>query len=198
MDIAPEFWVEHQANLVSGISPALSSIYIDQAGTMMDDFEYLGVDWGQVNQDAIEWASNFSYDLTDGLVNTSKNYTRAVIKMVKDNAAELQLSISEYFERQGTQGQLRDSLSGTFGTRRAAMIARTEVTRAASMGELQVSKYLAEQGIVMKHIWHTRQDEIVCTLCGPKDNKEIGVQIAFGYPPEHPNCRCSWGQRIVS
>jgi len=197
MDIAPEFWVEHQAGLTAAISPVISGIYIAQAETMLDDFEIFGVDWGLANVDAADWAKQHTFDLVGGISNTSKKFVQGTVQQIKDWTNELQISISEYFEKPGTIGQLSTRLSGTFGTMRAEMIARTEVTRAASMGELQVSKYLAEQGIIMKHIWHTRNDELVCTLCGPKDEKEIGVEIEFGYPPEHPRCRCWWGQVLA-
>ena len=182
-DVAPEFWTEHQANLTAGISPLLSSFYIAQAETMLDDFVIFGIDWAQAHQGAIDWAKDYTYELVTDLTATTKR--------------TLQKTIPRFFEEQWTQGQLTEALKPSFSARRAATIARTEVTRAASMAELQVSKYLAEQGIIMKHIWHTRDDEKVCTLCGPLDGKEIGVEIPFGYPPKHVNCRCFWGQEIA-
>ena len=72
------------------------------------------------------------------------------------------------------------------------MIARTEVTRAAVEGERALVKetndIVSQHGIdPMVPIWQTRNDEIVCPICGPKHNKEIKDGE---YPPAHPRCRC--------
>ena len=180
-DVAPEFWADHQSALISGTSPLLATNYIAQAETFMAEFDFLGVDWALVNTAAVEWAKAYGYDLVTGLGATSR--------------ASLQKLIPSYFEQGWNQGQLRTSLTPTFGPLRAEMIARTEVTRAASEGEQGIARLLAEQGITMKPIWNTRNDEIVCTICGPRNNHEI----ANGeYPPAHPRCRCWVTHELIS
>jgi hypothetical protein len=180
-DIAPEFWQEHATNLEGAISPLLAGTFIAQAETMLGEFDFLGVDWGLVNQGAVDWARKYTYDLVKGIEKTTRGY--------------LQKVIPQYFETQMTQGELAKILTDSklFGPVRSTMIARTEVTRAASQGELQIANLLEEQGIHMLHIWQTRNDELVCPLCGPKNQKEITDGV---YPPLHINCRCFWSQRI--
>ena len=174
-DVAPEFWGDHRANLVSGVTPLMSGVYVSQAATMLDEFEVLGVDWGLVNESAVDWARRHTYDLVTGLTDTSRR--------------TLQKLIPGYFENQWTQGQLRDYLTPTFGSMRAEMIARTEVTNAASEGEQETARLLAEQGIVMQPVWQTRNDEIVqeCPICWPRHNQPINDGE---YPAAHPRCRC--------
>jgi hypothetical protein len=48
-----------------------------------------------------------------------------------------------------------------------------------------MAKELEEQGIKMVPIWNTREDEIVCPICGPRNGLEITDDE---YPPIHPNC----------
>lgn len=181
MDIAPEFWVEHQAGLTAAISPAISGIYIAQAETFLDDVDFLGVDWGLANEGAITFAKDYTFSLVTDLVETSRKTLRRVIPA--------------FFEDGWTQGQLSDSLSSTFGTMRASMIARTEVTRAASEGEQGIARLLSSQGITMTPVWQTRNDELVCPICGPKASKPIKDG---SYPPAHPRCRCWVTHEIIS
>ena len=72
LDVPPEFWIEHVNTLGTVISPLLVGTYIAQATTMMEDFDYLGVDWGLVNQEAVDWAKSYTYDLVGGISATSK------------------------------------------------------------------------------------------------------------------------------
>ena len=90
---------------------------------------------------------------------------------------------------------VRDSLGRVYGPRRAAMIARTEVTRAAMQGEVLIAQELAAQGIHMVAIWKTRNDELVCPICGPRHNKEKGDGW-YNEEPAHPNCRCWINHRL--
>jgi len=174
VDVAPEFWDEHQTKLIGGLSPALSGVYTAQAEAMMAEFDFLGVEWGLINEGAADWARRYTYDLVSNLTSTSRR--------------TLQKLIPQYFEQQWNQGQLRQQLEPTFGQLRAEMIARTEVTRAASEGEQETARQLANEGITMKPIHQTRNDEIVCPICGPRHDKEITDQDE--YPPLHPRCRC--------
>ena len=188
-EVSPEFWNEHSTALRSGIAPLLAKFFLDQAEDMLDDYAFLGVDWGLVNTAAADWARKYTFDLVKGITDTSR--------------ATLQKLIPQFFENQWTQGQLREALSPLFGVVRAEMIARTEVTRAAAQGEEETARLLAEQGIQMIPVWNTREDEIVCPICGKdglSQRKADGVN-GEGRPywtldgveytmPAHPRCRC--------
>jgi len=179
-DVDPSFWDLHAANLTAAIAPELMKDFMLQAETMMAGFDFLGVEWGLVNQDAADWARQYTFQLVKELTDTSR--------------ATLQKLIPAYFEQGWTQGQLRDQLASSFSITRAEMIARTEVTRAASEAEQATARLLEAQGIRMRPVWQTRNDEIVCPLCGPKHNKEIEDGM---YPPAHPRCRCWYNNEII-
>lgn len=173
LNIAPEVWAEHKQKLLQFVAPLMAANFLMQAQKMMDDFPFLGVEWGLVNEAAADWARKYTFDMVTHLTDTSQRL--------------LQKLIPRFFEEQWTQGRLREQLAPMFGAVRAEMIARTEVTRAASEGEQELARELAEQGINMQPIWNTRMDEIVCPICGPRANKEI---TDGEYPPAHPRCRC--------
>jgi SPP1 gp7 family putative phage head morphogenesis protein len=74
---------------------------------------------------------------------------------------------------------------------RAAMIADTEVTRAANAAQIQVFKDL---GIAYK-TWHTRNDSKVCGTCMANQNQgpvPLSATFKSGLvaPPQHSRCRC--------
>jgi hypothetical protein len=194
--IAPEYWNEHEQNLRSGIAPVLGAVFVDQAETMIDDdFEYISVEWGLVNEEASAWAADYSYKLVTDLTKTSKK--------------ALQRIIPRFFDEQWSNATLRSALSTVFGGRRAETIAITEITRAASEAEVVTSRLLIEQGINLIPIWKTSRDEIVCEICRPLDNAigyfrgdnrpewEHPAGGTYGPPPAHVNCRCGWAQRTA-
>ena len=64
------------------------------------------------------------------------------------------------------RGELEGQIVGLFGPVRAEMIAVTEVTRAASEGQRGLANEVAQFGILMIDAWSTRNDEVVCPICG--------------------------------
>jgi len=88
---------------------------------------------------------------------------------------------------------------------RAEMISRTEVARAASVGQQEYWEQLADDGFLPPNTlrkWIVTPDEKLCEICGPMDdllipldgfwNLNNGDQVY--YPTDsHPNCRCSMG-----
>jgi hypothetical protein len=84
---------------------------------------------------------------------------------------------------------VKDRLGRIYGPRRAAMIARTEVTNAAMQGEVGIIDELRKEGIHMISVWQTSNDDLVCVICEPRNGKKKGD----GWYEEraaHPNCRC--------
>jgi len=175
--VPPDFWARHGKEAEAKLRPFGEKVYLEGAERMLAEVP-VGVDWALVNEGAMRWANQYTFDLVTGINETSRRV--------------LQTSIPRYFEEAMTQGELRSRLSGTFGPVRAEMIARTEVTRAAVEGERatvrEADKLLSKHGIdPMIPVHQTRNDELVCPVCGPRHNKEIKDDI---YPPLHPRCRC--------
>jgi hypothetical protein len=174
-NITPALWEKMSAAQLEVLIPVLRDIYLEAAKQMIDDYPAIGVDWGLVNNQALEWSRKYGFELVRGITETSKE--------------GLQSAVGSFFEQQWTMGDLRGALEGTFGPVRAEMIAATEVTRASVQGEMDLVDQLKEQGFEMVAIWQTSNDERVCPLCGPLD----GTKQGEGWddpPPLHVRCRC--------
>ena len=190
------FWTTSQQELVKILMPFSELVYLEAAGRMLDTVP-IGVDWALVNTAAADWARGYSTILAGQINRTSR---QAVATSIRNSIAaffEEGLSLGELEARLASDPELmqlftkdiRDRLGRVYGPRRAAMIARTEVTNAAMQGEVGIVDELARDGIRMVAIWQTRNDEIVCVICGPRHGKKKGD----GWYEEraaHPNCRC--------
>jgi HK97 family phage portal protein len=133
-----------------------------------------------INVAAADWARTYSYELIGGLTET----TRGVVSR----------AMQQFIEMAGmTREQLEALLRPAFGEMRASMIAVTEVTRAYSAATRMYANFLEmDAGIRMEGMWNTRNDELVCPVCGPLNGQPESVwRDAFrDGPPAHPFCRC--------
>lgn len=193
-NVPDSFWRDYEAELRAVLSDALQAIYADQAQTMAREASLTAsVNWNQVNQVAADWAQGYSFELVKGIEQT----TQAALQTIISKGIEQTLPLSEIrMSIEQVAGQL-------FGPDRAAVIATTELTRAAAEGEAATVAQLADAGVNMTGIWMTREDEIVCDVCGALDGKRQtgGMFEADGefydMPPAHPNCRCSIGWEMA-
>jgi hypothetical protein len=163
----------------------------------------IGVDWALVNTAAADWARSYSTLLAGQINNTSRQAVAASIRNSVASFFEEGLTIGELERRLASDPDLaqlftkdvRDRLGRIYGPRRAAMIARTEVTNAAMQGEVGIVDELAKEGIHMVAIWETRNDELVCPICGPRQGIEKMKGEGAAYWSEeraaHPSCRCN-------
>jgi len=172
-------WYDSLDEVQVPLVDVLEAIYLDSAKMLLDT-QRIGTDWGLVNARAVEWARQYGF----GLVKDINTTTRS----------NLQSIIPGFFEESGrTIGDLKQSLSGTFGPVRAEMIAITETTRAASEGQLWLEDELRKDGIATYRVWQTNRDETVCPICAPRHGKRIeDGQL----PPAHPRCRCWWNLEV--
>jgi SPP1 gp7 family putative phage head morphogenesis protein len=147
------------------------SVAFDQMNTIGMAF-----DWSLVHTRAAQWASRYSYDLIQGMNQTTQ--------------AQLQIAVDEWFKDATSLGALRQQLAPTFGGKRAQLIAQTETTRAAYQGSVDSYR---QSGVVSEVEFVTVNDEKVCSLCGPLDGERapLGGTFPGGYTiPVHVNCRC--------
>jgi hypothetical protein len=174
-NVPAAFWEKVAAELNGSFVPFLAQIFLDSAERILPDLP-IGVDWGLVNERAANWARQYSYELIRNITNTSRRAT--------------QEAVAAFFERGQTRGDLEAALTRLFGPTRASMIAVTEVTRASVRGEQQIALELAREGIQMIPVFATSNDELVCSICGPLNGKQMVGQYEGIYPPLHVNCRC--------
>ena len=75
----------------------------------------------------------------------------------------------------------------------ASMIARTEMM-------FVYNSYLIDQARKDGFnflVWRTAEDELVCSECGPRNNKAYPIDN-LPQLPAHPNCRCGWILPLVN
>ncbi len=166
---------------IEAIIALLERVFISSAAAVVDEVG-IGVDWGLVNERAIQWAQQYTFELVPGINDTSRRIIRQ--------------ALSTYFAEPFTLAELRERLAPTFGPVRAEMIAVTEITRASVQGELMVADLLRSQGIQTRAIWQTSNDEHVCPICAPRHNKPQGEGWSDP-PPAHQRCRCWLNHEVI-
>jgi len=192
--VPESLWEQFNQETQAAIRPILEQIFIESAREAAAQYPTLAVNWTLVNTQAANWASGYSFDL---------------VRLIDSTTREgLQAAISTYFKTAETMGELRTALSNfvpaiqdtlgrtLYATTRADMIATTEVTRAATQGELQWVKEIKADNPDLRvvEIWQTNRDELVCPQCGPRQGKRILGNV---FPPAHPRCRCWTNTEIV-
>ena len=78
------------------------------------------------------------------------------------------------------------------GINRATTIARTEIARAQSEGQLDGFEDAGILELTVLAEWSTAGDDKVCPLCLPLEDKVFTIKEARSLLPRHPNCRCAW------
>lgn len=172
-----EYWQNGWKDIQRDVEPILVDTFISQAESLMNSVG-IGADWAHFNVIAADWGRTYTYDLVRGIVGTTHS---ALEKLLQKN-------VPGYFEEGLTSKELAARLEGQFGAVRSEMIAVTETTRAAVEGErAYVQELVKETGKEMIPIWLTANDDRVCVICGPKNEKPI---TDGQFPPAHPRCRC--------
>ncbi len=175
-----------KGSLVGGLLTQLITIVTEEALRVAAG---LGVmfDPAAVNVRAAAWARKYVYDLVTGLVDTTRDLLRTVIEQYALTPGGM------------TIGELTALLEPAFGEVRAGMIAVTETTRAYAEAVDEIQDMLNETGAKMVRIWQTSNDELVCPICAPLNQKPEGEwdkDFPDG-PPSHVNCRCTLSLALV-
>lgn len=76
--------------------------------------------------------------------------------------------------------------------RRAETLARTEIIYAHAEATLNTYEAVGVHKVTVEAEWSAAQDDKVCPLCIPLDEKIFDLKEARGMIPRHPNCRCAW------
>lgn len=139
----------------------------------------VGVDWGLVNEAALEWAKRVSPELARTITETSRRFVMQ--------------AMSEWISSGKPKAELIDTLTPMFGKVRAQMIGTTEITRAYAEGNRVTWK---ESGVVDGIRWMVARDEVVCPICGDLDGEVLEMDSS-NLPPAHVNCRC-YTQPVVT
>lgn len=163
------------AALSAAILPIITGAATDEALRVSAS---IGIEFDPafINADAIEWARRYTFELVTGLTNTTR-------RLVRD-------SITAFLEVPGmTQGDVEKLLEKAFGEQRAETIATTEITRANAQATNVIQERLNETGLQTIRVWNTKNDELVCPICGPLNGTPEIVwagKYPSGPPDPHP------------
>jgi hypothetical protein len=199
-NVPNSFWSKENVLMANAILPELLGVARNQAEGLADQVS-IGVDWGAVNERAVTAARMQTDTLIQQFMATSREGTRLTWEKFFQEGQSVGMTIQEYFEQNNiTLGDLEAYFEPYFGLRRAEMIAVTETTRAASLGEQALVDEIRSQNpdIIFTPVWETNNDDITCELCGPLNQHASGVEYVDGNwdievdgaPPLHVNCRC--------
>lgn len=80
----------------------------------------------------------------------------------------------------------------SINTKRAKVLARTEIIHAHAEGQLDAFEDLGVEEVGVEAEWSTAGDDLVCPMCQALEGTVLTVAEARGMLPRHPNCRCAW------
>jgi len=148
---------------------------------------------GAVNQVARDWAVNRAAELVgmkrnaDGNLTVNPNAKWVISDTTRDDIRKI---ITDAFEKETTTTLELDALireSGTFSDTRASMIARTEISRAQSVGNLTTWQ---ESGLVNTVEWEVSGDHDQDDECDENEGNSPYPVDEVPDHPAHPNCDC--------
>lgn len=182
--VPAEYWSNGWRGIQRDVEPILLDAFLSQAESLMLSVG-IGANWDNVNRQAVNWARTYTEDFLCKLWET-RNET--VTDLVLRRTGEI---IGEGYEQGLSIREITERLSHLYSPVRAEMIAVTETTRAVVEGERAfIAELERETGQQMIPIWLTANDERVCPICSPRNEKPITDGM---YPPAHPRCRCGVG-----
>lgn len=180
-NVPEEFWARCSSELRRVIEDTMTDILLEHANEFLEVAPIGGVDWTQINENAAQWARQYSYELVKEITDGQRDKTRE--------------EIARYYEDGHlTIDDVARALEGQYSRQRAESIAVTETTRAAVEGERGIVHAIEGYGIRMRGVWRTANDDVTCEVCGSKDGEEIEGD---DFPPAHPNCRCGVSWEVV-
>ena len=172
------FWQEWGVVFSAFLIPEFTSFQLTAAETAMKDLA-IGVDWDLVVDNAANFSETHVFSLVTDINNASQ--------------AHLQRSLTTFFNTPADVRSIEDltaNIATRFGPTRADNIAITEVTRGFERGKDIYRDQLAKLGIKTDPRWHTMQDERVCIICEPNENRLKSEGWTADGIPAHPRDRC--------
>jgi hypothetical protein len=184
--VPPEYWQNGWRGIQREVEPVLLDVFLTQAEGMMLGIG-IGIDVDKVNRVAVNWARTHTENVLMEMWRNRHGETADLLTRYVGVGE----AVAEGYEQGLTIREVSERLERLYSPVRAEMLAVTETTRAVVEGERAfVAQLEAESGQRMVPIWMTANDDRVCLICGPRNEKPI---TNGEYPPAHPRCRCGVG-----
>ena len=182
LDPGPTFWDKWNKFFLSWWIGQLIGEAVTSS-TNAADTSGVGVDFDDVTEAASNWASTYAFNMVTDLNEKTRQ--------------ALQKGLTQFYDNKIDFDGLVNTLTPKFSQVRAETIAVTETTRGFERGLDIYEDELGKLGFNTDRKWHTREDEKVCVICEPNNNK-LRNRDGWTVPglPAHPNDRC-WTEIVV-
>ena len=152
---------------------------------------------------AQQFQDNMAYNITDEQIQAAaeawaEDRARNLVRQLNTTSnRRLNRLLDRYWDKPTTLAEFQRQLTNyVFAPERARASAITEITRASAAAQEAIANDLREQGVGLRTIWQTNNDEMVCPICGPRHGMAQGTDW-FDLPPAHVNCRCFTTHEVV-
>lgn len=160
------------------LEPELAAIATEEALRLTLEVG-IALDVVVINTEALRWAHQYAGGLIKGITETTRQAVAAAVEAFV-----------------GTPGMTNADLTRVIGTMfgpvRSKMITITEVTNTFSQATNIHQRLLRAEGLDFVRVWHTSNNDKVCGICGPlddKDEEEWADEFPDG-PAAHVLCNC--------
>ena len=182
------FWNDEMFQMFVDVGPHYTGIILNavDGGISLLDATGLGqmVNMDHINTNLIRWTREYRDVWLSKITETSREFIAEKITDWLQSGDPLESLVQS----------LMDDPTHMFSEMRARRIAVTEVTRLYAMGNQMAWE---ESGTIDKFRWNTANDELVCKICGERNQQEYPLGELANMMPAHVNCRC-WATPIVS
>lgn len=166
---SPEFWRLERILFQQELIDPLMEIIMHGVELGLDSLpSQLSIlaDWDVINQDALRYLNSDQLSTIRDILETTRRQATSIIQ--------------DWVLSGEPKTTLDARLTPLFGSRRAATIAATEVTRMYAEGNMSAWR---STGVVMGKKWQTARDELVCPLCGPLQGQIVELEATFTQSP---------------
>lgn len=174
------FWAEVETDLALAmlrLNGRAQALGIEAAGTLG-----VNVDFDAIHAQALEATRRATFDSVKKISDTTKNGIREALIAWQETGAVVP------GKKPRGLPSLVAGLETLFDRNRAKRIAQTETTRLFAEGNEIAT---ADDETIGGYQWQASNDEKVCPICLPKDDK-IYPKGTTEKPPAHVRCRCGW------
>lgn len=184
-NVPEDYWREKQQSVLPGLALILAGIFAASVSQLPEEEAlFIPLDTQAVTRNASRWAREYSGELISNITQTTRQ--------------EVAGKVADAISLGWDTDQLQEALASQFGPTRAALIAQTETTAAASEGEIQaVAEFERQYQIHVEAVWETHPELSAtgpCPICEPLDGTVQGTAWYLP-PPAHPRCVCAMRYR---
>lgn len=185
-------WALEDDYLWQGVQDTLQSVAIDHAVGVSVNVTNPNL-WQLVSEEVVSWVDEYYTSTNAANVGSIPSLNQTSREAFAEAFQRWQLGDRSPGNYAQGLPELIQELQPIFGAQRARVIAATETSRAFAESE----RFAAARNPLIEYFQYlTAFDEKTCPICVPANNTvtpkgRSTFPDGGGFPPRHPNCRCS-------